>query len=268
MDDRDALIDDIAERCRATSLDVEREGDTIHLSRGRGGGESSASIDPTDFVDDWLEADDRNRDRALAGYVSGLRHALLEPADSDADTWDFSESAGRLLMRIETESFESGAEAAAGEAPWTQPFHGDLRLVFLMELDMGMRVLDETQFDHWGVTPDRVVEGARSMLYHKADQTAPMPLEDYEGVEQLRVGDGCDAARALVLDELFFGEWDDTSRIALPGSDELLFVRSGDDATVAALKEATAEFYDEAKCPLTTSLFRFEKRKPVPVGNL
>ncbi len=268
MADREQLIEQIVERCRQTHLDIERVADTINVSRGRGGGGARSNVDPLPFVEEWVDAPEEARRRAVAGYVSGIEHALLEPADSEADTWDFSESAGGLLMRLETESFRDGVEAATGSAPWTQPFHGDLVLVFLIELDMGMRVLDEPQFERWSVTPDRVVSGARSMLFHKANPADPSTLEDYEGVEHLRVGDGCDAARALVLDELFFGEIDDSSRVALPGSDDLLLVRSGDDASYEALEAAAQAYYDEADCPLTPSLFGFEKRKPVPVDDL
>lgn len=255
--------DRLEEMLRGANLDVESVGETWNVSRGSGAMEAKANVDPVPFLES-LSADASAARRRMAGWVSGVKHVLLEPGNSEADTWNFTEAAGRLGMAIEVDSFVDGVEAAAGSAAWTQPFDEDLVYVFLLELDMGIRVLTADQFDAWSATPDRVVSGARSMLFHKAESTSPEKLEAYPGVERFHVGDGYDAARALVLDDLMFGEFGDSTRIAIPTTDDLLFVREGTDENVEALNRAARNRCQEADYPLTTTLYRFERGQPVP----
>ena len=260
--DENALAQ-LQEALEEARLDVERLGDTLNVSRGSGAMEAKANVDPVDFLNEIGELDDRQRRRRIAGWVSGVQHVLLEPGDSDADQWDFTESAGSLAMALQVDSFVDGCRAAAGSPAWSQPFDEDIVYVFLLELDMGIRVLTDAQFERWSATRDRVVAGARSMLFHKAQPVSPNRLEDYSGVEQLRVGDGYDAARALVLEDLMFGEFDDGSRVAVPTPDELYFVREGTAENVDRLREATRSRYDEADYPLSDAIYRYERGEPV-----
>jgi methylase of polypeptide subunit release factors len=68
-----------------------------------------------------------------------------------------------------------------------------------------------------------------------------------------------------VLEDVMFGEFDSSSRVAIPAPDTLLFVRDGNDQTTAALREATRQRYEAASQPLTTTLFQFRRSKPKPV---
>lgn len=256
-------FEDLTRRLEDARLDVERAGDTLNVQNGTGRGAAKANIDPIPFLESF-EDDSENPNRTLAGYASGVKHALLEPNESDAHEWSFTQAAGRLATALEVSSFSQGVKAAVGSAAWTQPLTDDLVFVFLIELDTGIRVLTEAQFNGWTETRDRVFEAARSMLFHKAQQTDPSPLEDDTPVERLRVGDGYDAARCLVLDDLLFGEFDDSSRFGMPTGDDLWFVRDGTEKEVEALRDAIQQRYDDAGYPLSERIFRFERSKPVP----
>lgn len=263
MSSTDRRLDRLEAMLGDARLEVERVGDMLNCARGSGKLGAKANVDPIPFLESLTDHDDAAAHRRMAGYVSGVKHVLLEPSDSDADQWDFPTAAGKLTMGLEVDSFVDGCADASGNPAWVQPLDGDIVYAFFFELDMGIRVLDEAQFERWTATKDRVVAGARSMLFHKAQTTDPVPLEDHPEVEELRVGDGYDAARCLVLDDLMFGEFDDSTRIAIPTPDDLLFVRDGTGGGVEALRAALRERYDEADYPLSDALFRFERGKPV-----
>lgn len=261
-DDAD-IVDRAVDFLEAARLDVEREAGRLRVARS-GTGDEPVALETATLVDEL--ADNSDIDRALAAWAKGVKFALLEPAGSPADDWDFAEAAGRLVASIDAETYELGVEQAVGSAPWTLDLADDLVVDFLLELDSGMRPVRETDVDRWGVSEDRMISGARSMLFHKAQQTAPIPVEDHPPVERLRVGDGYDAARAFVVEDLFFGEIDQSSRLAMPTSDHLLFVRDPDDGDVDALRRAAEEVCDETDYPLSRELFRISRGQPVPVG--
>ncbi len=259
----DSLFDHLCQALADERVELEATDRTLHLSRGTGPMEATATLEPDPFLASLEGLPEKQRRRRLAGYVRGVQHVLLEPDDSDAEEWDFAKAAGTLAMSLEVRAFVEGCEATTGSPAWNRPLDEDLVFVFLLELDMGIRVLTEDQFERWSASPDRVLEGARSMLFHKAHSESPTDIAAYESVEQLSVGDGFDAARCLVLDDLFFGEFDDNSRIAMPSPDDLLFVREGSDENVRALQKATNERFRETSYPLTDALFGFERSKPV-----
>ncbi len=259
----DQLRDDLLATLREARLEVTTAGSTIKLARGSGPMKARASFDPGRFLRSLADLPDRTARRRLAGYARGIRHTLLEPDDSEAASWEFTKAAGSLAMSLEVDSFLDGCKAAAGSRGWGRRLDEDLVFACLIELDMGIRVVTAEQFERWSASPDRVFEGARSMLYHKAQSTNATELEAYDGVEQLSVGDGYDAARCLVLDDLFFGEIDASSRIGMPSPDDLYFVRDGNDERVAELERATRERYRQCEEPLCDALFRFERGTPV-----
>ncbi len=263
MTANESLFDHLCQVLADERVEVDADDRTLHLSRGTGPMEATATLEPDPFLSSLEGLPEVQRRRRLAGYVRGVQHVLLEPDDSDAGEWDFAKAAGTLAMSLEVESFVDGCEATAGSPAWRRPLDEDLVFVFLLELDMGIRVLTEDQFERWTASPDRVLEGARSMLFHKAHSESPTDVDDYDAVEQLTVGDGFDAARCLVLDDLFFGEFDGDSRIAMPSPDDLLFVREGTEEHVRELQQATNERFRETSYPLTHALFGFERSKPV-----
>jgi len=246
-------------------LTVEIAGDALWVERPTRDDGEDVRVDVRDFLDS-LPEEGREARRSVSAFASGIRHALLEPPESDAAEQTFTEIAGRLGMALHAEPFAAGVEATAGSPAWTSPLVDDLRFVCLIELDAGTRVVTEDQFDRWSATEDRLISGARSMLFHKAQHTAPEAVDSFESVERLRIGDGYDAARILVLADLMFSELDRSSRVAVPTSNDLYLVREGSDDGVAELERAVEQRVARSDYPLTTKLFRLERGRPETVG--
>lgn len=259
MGDHEQVFQAIEEALEGASVRVDRVGDTLNVARGGGIMEAKANIDPVDLIEEIAGLDESERRPAIANWARGVAHVLMEPTKSEADEWTFVEAAGQLYMSLENEYFLRGAEAAAGEPAWTIPLDEDLHFVFILELDMGLRVVTEDQFEEWSATRDRVVSGGRSLIFHKAYEEEPESVADFEGVERWRIGDGYDAARCLVIEDLMFGEVDETTRLSMPSPEELYFVRQGNEQTLEALRQVTDERYEAADHPLSRSFYRLER---------
>lgn len=255
----DALEDKLVER----RLEVERVESTLNVKAGKGIIAAKANVDPAELWDVLADTAPQGRDRLIIGYASGVKHVLMEPKRSDASQWDYVKTAGRLLPNIEVHTFRLGAQAAAGEPPWTLEFHEDLIVAYLVDLDLGMRVLTEGQVDGWSATEDRVSSAARSLLFHKSRSVKPQKLDEFEGVEKIHTGDTYDAMRSIVVADLFFGDFDDSYRFSMPSQDALLFVRGDDESSVESLRSATDAHFDEADYPLTRSIYAFDVGRPV-----
>lgn len=251
----------LAETLREAGLEVERDGARFEIDHPIGADDRTVRVDPSGFLEE-LPDDEGDARRALAAYASGIRHVLLEPADSDADELEFTDVAGQLGMALHAAPFVAGTEAAAGSPAWASHLVDDLYFICFIELDRGTRVLTEDQFERWSATTDRLMSGARSMLFHKAQHTDPEAVEGREGVERLRVGDGYDGARILVLGDLMYGEFDDSSRFAMPTPNDLLFVRDGSAAAVGDLRRAAEDLVAKSDYPLGTRLFELDRGTP------
>lgn len=268
MEESNTLRDAVIESLRAQRLSVEvvetDAGPRLEVTQGRGLVARRVSLD-IGPLQSWLDRrPERQVPRYLAGYASGVKGVLLEPARSKASDWAFNESAGRLLPNIEVDSFGLGVVAATGgDSPFALPFHDDLVVAYYIQLDMGMRVLTRRQVEAWGATEDRVVTAARSMLFHRTRDVLRGPVEAHPTVQRISVGDSYDAARSLVLADAFFAEIGASHRFSIPSQDELLLVESADEAQLDALKAATHEAYSASDYPLTTAIFAFEKGRPV-----
>ncbi len=263
MADQSNWLEALESKLGERRLEVEEVEGTFNVKAGRGITAAKANVDPAPLWKVLEDAPEAGHERLLAGYVSGVKHVLLEPKRSDAREWDYVKSAGRLLPNIEVHTFRLGAEAAAGEPPWTVPFHEDLVVAYFIDLDMGMRVLTEAQVDGWSASNDRVSSAARSLLFHKSRNLTPEKLDDFEGVEKIHTGDTYDAMRCIVVADIFFGDFDDSYRFSMPTQDALLFTRGDDDALVEALRAATDAHVDRADYPLTRSIYAFETGRPV-----
>jgi hypothetical protein len=264
MADHEKIFETIVQALEDAKVRVDRVGDTLNVARGGGVMEAKANIDPVELIEEVAGLEESERRRAIGNWVRGVAHVLMEPAQSEADEWTFVEAAGQLYMSLENEYFLRGAEATAGEPPWTIPLDEDLHFVFILELDMGLRLVTEEQFEEWSATRDRVVSGGRSLIFHKAYEEEPEPVDEFDGVERWRIGDGYDAARCLVLEDLMFGEVDETTRMTMPSPEEFYFVREGNEQTLQALRQLTDEQYEAADHPLTRKFYRIERGgKPV-----
>jgi hypothetical protein len=256
-------MDSLEARLADRRLEVDRVENTLNVKAGSGITAAKTNIDPAPLWAVLEDSDPSGHERLIEGYVSGVKHVLLEPKRSKASQWDYVQSAGRLLPNVEVHTFLLGAEAAAGEPPWTLDFHEDLVIAYLVDLDMGMRVLTESQVERWSASSERITAASRSMLFHKSRNLTPELLGDFEGVEKINAGDSYDAMRSIVVADVFFSEFDDSYRFSMPTQHALLFVRGHDDEQLEQLRAATDAHFDNATYPLSRSIYGFEVGRPV-----
>lgn len=261
MAQHDDWLERLEDMLVARRAEVDRVGDTLNVKVGRSMTAARANIDPAGLFDVLEDAASTEHRRLIAGFASGVHQVLLEPKRSKASEWSYEQAAGRLLPNVEVHTFGLGAEAAGG-APFTDEFHEDLVLGYFIELDMGVRVFTQAQFDRWSASAGRVSAAARSMLFHKSRDARPAAVDGFDGVEVIHLGDSYDAMRSIVVADLFFAEFDDSFRFSMPSQDALLFVRGHDDAQLAALRAATDQQFEAADYPLSRSLYAFETGKP------
>lgn len=178
---------------------------------------------------------------------------LQEAPKSRASTWTFNQAAGRIFPIVETAAFGIGVRAASGSSAFTLPLYDDLNFAFIIESDRGWRCLTSTQAEAWGVASDRIRAAARSMLYHRTRDLPWRPVDEH--VFQIQKGDGFDAARCMVFEDVFFSDVGPHFRFGIPDPDTLLFVRGDSPAELDALKTAVDKLYASATAPLSARLY-------------
>ena len=235
------------------------------VSRGGDPFEATGTFDPDPLLQRISSVPTDDREPFVSAVVRGIVEVLYEPDESDAAQWEFDRAAGAILPTLERPGFEVGASAVSGEDIRRESFEADLFVTYRILLDAGKRVLTDGQFEGWNASADRVSSAARSLLFHRSRDAEPTPLAEDGPVEQFAMNDGHDAARLTVIEDLMFGEFDSSSRLAIPTADTLLFVRNGDEESVRTLRSTCKEQYDASDHPLTRKLFQFRRSKPKPV---
>lgn len=252
------MLTPIADKLRALRLEVEEVGGTLNVVQGSGLMAHRVNVDPSPPRD----LDESELRRWAAGYANAVKTVLLEPVRSKARHWSFVESTGSILPTIEARSFVEGVRDATGEDAWYEELPDDLVLAWTMRLDRGMRVVTRPQFEDWGVSRDRVVAAARSLLFHNTRESRWVEGDWPEPVRAIRVGDGYDAARILVVEDVFFSDVDKNWRFAMPEQDLLLAVASPDAADV--LRSTAQARFEEAAYPLSPAVWRIQSGRPLP----
>ena len=240
----EGLIGDLGDLLVTVGLRLETDGDRVRVHHGDRAYPLGAL---------GLEALDPSARRAeLVAMAAGIDMAIKVPAT--VDEVDFRTGAANLLPRIERAPFLRAYHGVSGgEDPLA---HRDLGagLVVVFVRDEGWRFRHVTlgQLAHWDVDLRTLEQGARSNLYHRQapawDQT------------RISVGDGYDAARLLLVEDVFFhlgGE--EGISVSVPDADHLLV---GEGATA----EATEELYAAAQYPLSPRPWRWRRGGLLPAG--
>lgn len=235
------------------------------VSRGGDPFEATGAFDLDRLLEQISSVPTDDQGPFVGAVVRGIAEVLYEPDNSDAAQWEFDRAAGAILPTLERPGFEIGASAVSGEDIRREPFEADLFITYRILLDAGKRVLTTGQFEGWKASADRVSSAARSLLFHRSRDADPTPLSEDGPVEQFAMDDGHDAARLTVIEDLMFGEFDSSSRLAIPTADSLFFVRNGDEESVRTLRSACNQQYEASDHPLTRRLFQFRRSKPKPV---
>lgn len=247
----------VVDALREQRLEVSEVDGTLNVAQGTGLMAHKANLQPARLLAALADAPELQAKRLAAGYASGVKAVLLEPVRSKARHWTFVESAGSVLPTIEVRSFAWGVADAAGEEALIDEIGDELVLAWTMRLSRGMRVVTKPQYDEWGVTRDRMVAAARSLLFHMTRDVDWASGDWPETVYAIRVGDGFDASRILVVEDVFYSQLDVGWRFAMPEQNILLAV-STPDAT-DALSEVARTMYKTAPYPLSAQIWRLER---------
>lgn len=267
MTQSEQVIGAVVARLEAARVEVSRVADTLNVKYGQGLIAHKANLALDGLMARLADTPPEARDRLIAGFVSGVCAVLAEPLNSKAAGWEFRQAAARMMLNVEVDTFALGAEAA-GERPWVMALEGDLVMVVVLQLDRGLRVVSQAQVEAWGTTRDRLAVAARSMLFHRTREVAQRePVEGYPGVQRVKVGDGWDAARCVVIPDLFFSEIDEAKyRFIMPHQDVLYFTEEdGTGAPTASLSALAAAEYSAAKYPISDALFKLVRHTPTRV---
>jgi hypothetical protein len=201
--------------------------------------------------------------RLLCSFADGVAAAALAPRQVTVQELAFETIAGRILMRLEGPLFIEGMRAADAEAPAHQPWHDGLHIVYWLDTDRGQRPLPQSRFAAWGITLDQLHCAARSILFHRSRHADLAPLPAFPTVERLSVGDGFDAARALVLEEIDWQRAADGLRVAIPDAATLLIQPLS--APAADLRAAAEALHAAAAHPLSAACFTQRGSKLTPL---
>lgn len=268
MTSKESILDALKTALEAQRIKVDVIGGLLNLARGSGLTMSKANIDPDTLIERLANVDDpQTSQRLLAGYVSGVSLTLMEPPNSKANAMSYEQIAGRMMPNIEVDTYILGVKAACGHEPWHVLFSEGLIQVVYLNLDRGMRPLTQDQVERWGATDDRIFSAARSMLFHKTRHALIEPVDaEHPHVKRVTMGDGYDAARGMVLTDVFFYELNEQSfRFAMPSQNVILFTELANDEPerIEDLKNATKDLFNQTDYPLSTEVYTLNETRPM-----
>lgn len=220
-----------------------------------------ARIDLPALVASLPEGDER----AVANNAArGILAVINEPGNSDGVAMSFIDTTPSVAPCAEGPGFVEGVAAAGGDAPFLQPYVGDLQLAYYVDLDEGQRLLTQAQVDAWGVHPERIEKAGLSILFHRSGfERWENHLIDGILIRRLALGDGGDAARGALLEMFDYYKAQSGRLFALPSSGQLLFTDDVSDEALTVLKKVAAGAYEKSQDPLSRDIFVIRSGKLV-----
>lgn len=164
---------------------------------------------------------------------------------------DLRQGAAALLPKLERARFARAYDAVvlgrgadpAVEGLYVRDLGGGLIAAYVQDEGWRFNYLPRGRVAAWDASPDTVHAAARSNLYHRA-------ALDHRA-QEIALGDGYDAARAMLMDDVFYDRGDaEGIEVAVPGRD-LVMVGPGLDPT------AVAAAYAAARYPISPARFAF-----------
>lgn len=261
----DSIVDKVEKQLLHQGFEITRDGDSLELNKPETAGRDARTtrVDPTEFMSATRSNDPERLTNRVEGFVRGIRHALLDPKKSGDGDWTFRKAAGRLVPSIELPAFGQGVKAVEGQPTWSKSFPDGLQIQYFIELDRGLRVLTAPQVEAWGVTEDRIDSAARSVLYHKTQNESFESHESAESVKTVDIGDGFNAARSLIILDLYYLELSRDVHFAVPTPNDLLFTTDDSDEAVQTLSQIAEQTYRREDEGLSPTLFTYDKGNPV-----
>ncbi len=248
-------------------IDITRDKDTVIASRGRGRHRRQTALDLAPLQNYAASQSQKTPSRsALCGYAEGIFAYLAEPVRHRLHGASFVEAAGNLHPWLQHIGFGLGFAMASGQELWQQPFGPELAVYYLLEIDSGRSFLTRTQIADWSVSSDRIVSGARSMLFHRTMQGE---LDRGKPWDKYQLGDGYDATRATILQDLDYFRTERGVLFAMPHTDLLLIA---DTPLLSRKRKELAhkahEAWETSDYPLSPELYTMVHGKPRPLSSL
>lgn len=210
------------------------------------------------FGDPDLQSMTTTRGSALRGLLALLQAPRAHGLENEA----FTDVAGRLVVTIEGPGFSAGHALLGGDEPWVRPFGDGLVLAYAVEMDQGYVTLTRAQVERWGVSGERIEKAALSALFYRTGFGEPEDVSDAPGVTTYRLGDGFDAARALVLEMIDYPRARKGMVLSLPTAETLLFA-DDEPAHRDALRTCTRRCLESAEAPLSRAIFQIREGRLV-----
>lgn len=207
--------------------------------------------------------------RAVAHNAArGILAVINEPKNSDADTWSFIDCTPVIAPCAEGPGFLEGVRAAGGDAPFFQPYVGDLKLAYYVDLDDGQRLLTEAQVEAWGVHPERIQKAGMSILFYRSGyERWQNQVVDGTLIRRLAIGDGGDAARGSLLELFDFQKAQQGRLFAMPSQGSLVFTDVVSKEAYDVLQRVVNGAFEKAQDPLSTKIFKIQNGtlEPTPL---
>ncbi len=173
---------------------------------------------------------------------------------------DLRTGAAALLPKVERARFVRAYDAVvsgrggdlAVEGLYYRDFGGGLITTYVQDEGWKFNYIPRGRVTGWDASPDTVHSVGRSNLYHRA------ALDHH--AREVGLGDGYDAARAIIIDDVFYDRGDANGvLVAVPGRD-LLMVGPDLDAAVVA------QAYAGSKYPISPEIYRFKDNRVAHAG--
>lgn len=195
---------------------------------------------PLDDIDPDAEAAE------LMAVAAAIEAAVKYPA-RDVPGEELRTGAAALLPKLERKRFALTYDAVcASDALLWSDFGGGLATCYVEDQGWKFQYMGQRRFAGWDTTIGTVHSVARSNLYHRA-------ALDYQARE-IALGDGYDAARAIIVGDVFYDrDGPDGIVFAVPARDLLMVAAPGRPL----VREAVQQAYAQAKYPLSPEVFAF-----------
>lgn len=203
-----------------------------------------ASPLPLDGIDAAAEAGE------LMAVAAALEAAVKYPAKLVPGE-DFRTGAAALLPKLErrrfAETYDAVRSGTEGERLLWRDFGAGLAVCYVEDQGWRFQYMARGRFAGWDTSLETVHSGARSNLYHRA-------AIDWQARE-VALGDGYDAARAVVLDDVFYDRVgpDGGIAFAVPSRDLLMVATKARPLSAAEVRHA----YETARYPISPEVMRF-----------
>ncbi len=201
------------------------------------------------------DVDVRAEEAELLAVAAAFEAAVKYPG-RQAPGEDLRKGAAALLPKLERARFGRAYDAViAGRGEdlavaglYTRDFGGGLITAYVQDEGWRFNYVPNGRVKQWDASSDTVHSVARSNLYHRA-------ALDHRA-ENVALGDGYDAARVILIDDVFYDRIGaDGCEVAVPGRDQLFVGRPGQSLERAAI----AALYATSKYPISPEVFSFRQ---------